>query len=179
MSAPRTVFAFLAASLLSLSQLGCGGGAAGPAPSPDVQDVLPAGQSLAESGPEVEIYTASERLVIQGFRIDFPKFRNIHEVIGFIPEDWDRLVRIPFTDLRELQIRSIVDQTTFEKIYKYREQYSVNADEFFRVQLLGTDGRTIDFVAMIPKFRGIKDSLVWDQPMRSNPLRIDRVVFQQ
>lgn len=175
----RPIFICLLAAGLMAGLSGCGGGAAGPEPATDVQTVAPAGQSLAESGPEVELYTEAGRLIVQGFRIDFPKVRNVHEMVGFIPEDWDHEVRVPFGDLREVVFRAMIDQDTFEKIYKDREQYAGSPDEYFRLQLIYLDGRTSDFVARIPKFRGLKDSLVWDQPMRGNPLRIDRITFRR
>jgi hypothetical protein len=165
----------LAATLPGLS--GCGAGSA-PPPSSD-SAVAPAGQSMEMTGPTVEIYTAIERIVVQGFRIDFPKMRNVTNLVGFPPEEWDRVINVPLADLNEILFRGVIDQTTFDRIYKNREQFSVNQQEFFNVQLVRTDGSRSDLVAVMPRFRGIKDGTVWEMSMAGNPARIDRIVIRR
>ncbi|HEX7880743.1 MAG TPA: hypothetical protein VF720_15115 [Candidatus Eisenbacteria bacterium] len=155
---------------------GCG---ASSAPPPPDSAVTPAGQSIETSGPTVEIYTAVERIVVQGFRLDFPKMRNITNLVGFPPEQWDRVINVPLADLDEIQFRGNIDQATFDRIYKNREQFSVNPAEFFNVQVIRTDGTRADLVAVMPKFRGIKDGTVWEMSMAGNPARIDRIVIRR
>mgnify|MGYP000092790247 CR=1 FL=1 len=154
---------------------GCGAG--GQTPPPET-GVVPAGQSLETSGVEVEIFTSAERILVHGFRIDFPKLRNITELIGFAPEQWDRVVRIPLADLQEFQIRGIIDSATFGRIYANREQFSVEPEEFFNVTIVALDGTRSDLVAILPRFRGIRDGVVWELSMRGNPARIDRVIVR-
>jgi hypothetical protein len=166
------------ALLLAAAPLGLAGCGAGAAPSPDAA-VTPAGHSIEQSGPEVEIYTAVERIVVQGFRMDFPKLRNVTNLVGFPPEEWDRVINVPLIDLNEIQIRGVVDQSTFDRIYKNREQYSVNQQEFFNVTVVRRDGTRADLIAVMPKFRGLKDGLVWEMSMAGNPARIDRIVIRQ
>lgn len=166
----------LSIPVLLLALAGCGAGTI-PAPEGNTgNEVAPVGQSIAESGPEVEIWTSAERIVVQGFRVDFPKMRNVHNVVGFVPEQWDTPINVPMSDVRELQIRSVLDQATFDKIFKYREQYSVNPQEFFNVEIQFLDGRRLDMVAIFPRFRGLKDGIVWEMSMAGNPARIDRIV---
>jgi hypothetical protein len=165
-------------SLLAIPVLllaACAGG--GVEVPPPAEDVTPAGQSTVGSGPEVEIYTAVERLIVQGFRIDFPELRNVHALIGWVPENWEQQARFPFESLREFQIRQVVDTETFDKIHRHRQEYRDNPQEFFRVLLVFRDGGQLEIVAILPKFRGVKDNLVWEQPMAGNGPRIDRVVF--
>ena len=164
----------LVAGIIAIALAGCGAGA----PPPD-SAVVPAGQSLELTGPQVEIYTAVERVVILGFRIDFPRMRNVTYLVGFRPEQWEQVVQVPLTDLQEFQIRGVVDQTTFDRIYKNREQFSVDPQEFFNVQIVRLDGNREDLVAIIPKFRGVRDGTVWEMSMAGNPARIDRVVIRQ
>ena len=154
---------------------GCGAG--GQAPPPEAA-VAPAGQSLEMTGLEVEIFTAAERILVHGFRIDFPNLRNIIDLIGFVPEKWDRTVRIPMADLQEFQIRGNIDSGTFARIYANREQFAVEESEFFNVTVVALDGTRSDLVAMLPKFRGLKDGVVWELPMGNNPARIDRVIIR-
>lgn len=154
---------------------GCGG--AGVDVPPPSGDVAPVGQAIADTGPDVEIYTAVERLVVQGFRIDFPELRNVHALIGWVPENWEQQSRFPLVSLREFQILDVVDTDTFDKIHLNRQEYRDNPQEFFRVQLLFKDGGQLQIVAILPRFRGVKDNLVWEQPMAGNAPRIDRVVI--
>lgn len=171
----RSLLGTLLAFPLALLTACAGGGVDVPPPADDV--AAPAGQTIAGTGPEVEIYTAAERLIVQGFRIDFPEFRNVHALIGWVPENWEQQARFPFESLREFQIRQVVDQDTFDKIHRYRQEYRDNPQEFFRVLMLFKDGGQLEIVAILPKFRGVKDNLVWEQPMAGNGPRIDRVVF--
>lgn len=163
--------------VLGLAPVLLGGCGSGGAAAPPETTITPAGQSIEFSGPEVEIFTAIERIVVQGFRIDFPKTRNVTSLIGFPPEEWDRVVNVPLADVQEFQIRGNIDTATFERIYKNREQYSVNPLEFFNIQVVMRDGTRTDLVAVFPKFRGIKDGVVWDLSMAGNPARIDRIVI--
>lgn len=154
---------------------GCGAG--GQTPPPET-GVVPAGQSLETSGVEVEIFTSAERILVHGFRIDFPKIRNVVDLVGFVPEKWDRIIRIPMADLKEFQIRGNIDSGTFDRIYAYREQFAVDQSQFFNVTLVSLDGTRSDLVAMLPKFRGLKDGVVWDLQMSNNFAGVDRVIIR-
>ncbi|TPW14022.1 MAG: hypothetical protein FD129_1158, partial [bacterium] len=136
------------------------------------------GQSLETTGLQVEIFTSAERILVQGFRIDFPKMRNVMDLIGFVPEQWDRVVRFPLVNLQEFQIRGNIDSGTFDRIYANREQFDVDQSQFYNVSIVAKDGTRSDIVAMLPKFRGIKDGNVWELPMSNNPARIDRVIIR-
>ena len=89
----------LVAGIIAIALAGCGAGA----PPPD-SAVVPAGQSLELTGPQVEIYAAVERVVILGFRIDFPRMRNVTYLVGFRPEQWEQVVQVRLTDLQDFQI---------------------------------------------------------------------------
>jgi hypothetical protein len=126
---------------------------------------------------EVTIYTANEKFVVNEFRIDLPKMRNVYVLLGFFPDQWDKVEMIPFTEIREFQILDVVDETTFERLYRDRQELQLNAQEIFRVMVTSMNGDTFDYITVIPRFRGYKDGLRWDLPMAGNPHRIQRVVF--
>ncbi len=166
----------LALGIATASLFGCGGG--GQAPPPEAA-VEPVGQVLESTGLEVEIFTAAERILVQGFRIDFPKMRNVTQLVGFAPEQWDQPLRIPLANLQEFQIRGNIDSGTFDRIYANREQFDVEQDQFFNVTMVALDGTRSDLVAMLPRFRGLKDGIVWELSMAGNPARIDRVIIRR
>ena len=165
----------LVLGIATVGLAGCGGGSQ---TSPPAAAVEPVGQAMEATGLEVEIFTAAERILVHGFRIDFPKTRNITELIGFPPEQWDRVVRVPLARLQEFQIRGNIDSGTFDRIRANREQFAVEQDQFFNVTMIALDGTRSDLVAMLPKFRGLKDGIVWDLSMSGNPARIDRVIIR-
>jgi len=155
---------------------GCGGG--GQTTPPPEAAVEPVGQAMQATGLEVEIFTSVERILVQGFRIDFPKMKNVTQLVGFVPDQWDRIVRVPLDSLQEFQIRGGIDSGTFDRIYANREQFDVEQDQFFNVTMVALDGNRSDLIVMLPKFRGLKDGIVWELSMAGNPARVDRVIIR-
>ncbi len=161
----------LALALLSA----CAGGA--PPPDSSAPDARPAGQIDDPRAPDADLFTATGRVVITNFRIDLPKMRNIYALYGFFPDRWDRMEQIPFTDIREFLIRSVVDNESFGRLYRGREDFQLNQQEIFQVSISKLDGTQVEYIAIIPKLRGFRDGQRWELSMAGNPSGIDRIVL--
>jgi hypothetical protein len=151
------------------------------APPPDAQTTQTppeTGQpALNSASNEVLLYTTSTKFVVNDFRIDLPKMKNVYYLYGFYPDQWERMEQVPFSAIREFQIRDVVDDISFDRIYKTREDFQLNQQEIFKVVVTSMNGDTFDFIAIIPKVRGWRDGQRWELPMAGNPQRIDRVVL--
>jgi hypothetical protein len=157
--------------------LGC---AASPPAETDTTTQTPQAETGSQTNAlshEAELYTSSEKFVVNEFRIDFAKMRNIQGLYGFYPDQWERMEQVPFSDIREFQIRDVVDEISFERLYKNREDFQLNRQEIFRVSVTSRSGNTFDYIAIIPKLRGFRDGQRWEWSMAGNPYRVDRVVL--
>jgi hypothetical protein len=146
-----------------------------PAPGPDTSN--PGDNPDQAAGRRVELYTSSDRLIINDFRIDFAKMRNIYALFGFYPDQWETMQQVPFSAIREFQIRDIVDVDTFDRIFKNREDFQLNRQEIFKVVVTTVGGETFDYIAIIPRIRGFKDGQRWELPMAGNSGRIERILI--
>jgi len=177
----KPVRRFLSAQILPFTLAAVLAACAGSVPPPDTEapaSERPAGVNTDPNAPEVEIYAGAQRLVIDEFRIDFAEIRNVYALIGFHPDQWQNMDRIPLKTIHEIEFRGVVDDGTFEQIYKNREQLQLNQQEIFRVYVRLQNGNAFDYFAFIPRIRGFKDGQRWEQPMAGNSIGIDRIVIR-
>ncbi len=170
-----------ARSIAPLLLIGALSACAGGLPPPDSTPSdahHPPGSQADPAAPQAEIYGSVQRLVIDEFRVDFAEVRNVYALVGFYPDQWDRMDRVALDLINEFEIRGEIDDGTFERIFKNREEFQLKQQEIFKVYVRLKEGNAFDYYAIIPRIRGFKDGQRWEQPMAGNPLGIDRVVIR-
>jgi hypothetical protein len=172
----RRGFVLVLGLILPVVIAACGGSV--PPPDAGTTDIRPAGTGSDPEAPRVEIYTSQDRFFIDDFRVDFAKMKNIHALMGFYPDQWEKMETVPFSQIREFEIRSVADQTTFERIYQGREDFQLNPQEIFQVAVAARDGSSFDYFAILPRLRGYRDGQRWEQQMAGNTPGIRRIVIQ-
>lgn len=172
---PRRGVLVVLSVVLAVGLAACGGSI--PPPETDTEGIRPAGQGRDPQAPEVEVFASSDRFIIEDFRIDFAKMRNIYSLMGFFPDQWEKMETVPFTEIHEFQLRSVVDSDTFERIYRGREEFQLNPQEIFRVAITTRNGENFDYIAIIPRLRGFRNTQRWEQQMAGNPAGIQRIVM--
>jgi hypothetical protein len=178
MSIPmRRAYVLFTGVVFSMAFLACGGSLPPPETEPGVGGE-PQTKPLGTTGIEVEIYTGYGRFVVNEFRIDFEERRNILQLFGFYPDQWERMEQVPLSALEEFEIRSIVDDDSFARVYKDRRDFQLNQQEIFRVFLRMKGGNIVDYIAIIPRIRGFRDGQRWEQSMSGNPLGVQRIVIK-
>ena len=165
---------------------GCGGGGYGTHPTPRVADHGgPAGKPpeavVTQPGEvfNVTIYTSSGQAYVDKLEVEFNRRRGIHAFYGFYRDQYTEMVTIPFSALKRVDFEGQMPVGLFDKAIIGREAMDLNRDYAFQVQLTYQDDRREEFFALIPKLRGERDFVLWEQTMSSTVKQIDYIDFDR
>jgi hypothetical protein len=174
----------LAVCLAALA--GCGGGSSGASPTPRVADHNgPAGKPpeaiVTQPGEvfNVTIYTSGGQLYVDKLEVEFNRRRGIHAFYGFYRDQYAEMATIPFSSLRRIDFDGQMPVGLFDQATIGREAMNLDRDYAFQVQLTYTDQRREEFFALIPKLRGERDFVLWEQTMNSTVKQIDYIEFDR
>ena len=188
MALPLPAALMLAVCLVGLvaAFAGCGGGSSGAPPTPRV---------TAHNGPEgkppeavvtqpgdifnVTIYTSAGQLYVDKLEVEFNRRRGIHAFYGFYRDQYAEMATIPFSSLRRVDFEGQMPVGLFDQAIIGREAMNLNRDYAFQVQLTYADQRREEFFALIPKLRGERDYVLWEQTMNSTVKQIDYIDFDR
>ncbi len=165
---------------------GCGGGSSGAPPTPRVTDRnAPAGKPpeavVTQPGDvfNVTIYTSSGQIYVDKLEIEFNRRRGIHAFYGFYRDQYEEMVTIPFSELRRVDFEGQMPIGLFDQAIIGREAMELSRDYAFQVQLTYQDQRREEFFALIPKFRGERDFVLWELTMNSSVKQMDYIDFDR
>jgi hypothetical protein len=164
---------------------GCGGGgtAVPPAGAPG------SGTDIATPSPpittdrgeifNVTFHTRTGEFPVDKLEIEFNRRRGIHMFYGFYRDSYSAMARVPFADLARVDFLDEMPPELFAQATVGREQERLNQDNAFQVRLTYRDGRQEEFFAIIPKFRGEKDLVLWEYPMSNKNMTIEYIDFDR
>jgi hypothetical protein len=174
-----------AAGVLVLAA-GCGGGGTA-VPPPAGQ--TGAGSDIATPPPpittdrgeifNVTFHTRTGEFPVDKLEIEFNRRRGIHQLYGFYRDSYMEMARIPFAELSRIDFLGEMPPELFSQATVGREQEKLSQDNAFQVRLTYRDGRQEEFFAIIPKFRGEKDLVLWEYPMSNQNLTIEYIDFDR